>query len=167
MDRCSAGDADYKFQVSCPCGRYKAKPKHRCPSAVLTQKHLDEMLGMLEQHKYSNDNCAVTRPIGDGDIWCYVHGQGCDWTHEIPPRRVSSRSRSPRSSRRRSPTPLSPRSSRRLHSPTPRSPRSEIRWPIKTVDDIKDWVTAPHRSLREISMLNVIAAEEIAKRISK
>ena len=156
MARCSTGSADYKFQVSCPCGLYTAKPKHRCPTAVLTKWHLNEILNMLEQHKYNNESCKATRPIGDDDIWCYADGNGCDWLHEAEiidrPIRLSScsrsRSRSPVSSR---PQRIDKRYQRCGH-------------PL-TIDDIKAWVKTPARTNHEISMVNVIVATELANRI--
>lgn len=151
MARCSTGSAEYKFQVSCPCGLYTAKPKHRCPTAVLTKGHLNEILNMLEQHKYNNESCKATRPIGDDDIWCYADENGCDWIHEAgkndpppPSIRLSSRSRSPMASDERY---------QRCGHPL-------------AIDDIKSWVKAPGRTSREISMVNVIAAVELANRMN-
>ena len=107
---------------------------------------------MLEQHKYNNESCKATRPIGDDDIWCYADEKGCDWIHEaeqddLPPppsKRLPSRSRSPMSS--------DERYQRCAHS--------------LAIDDIKNWVKAPGRTSREISMVNVIAAVELANRMS-
>ena len=160
MARCSTGSADYKFQVSCPCGLYTAKPKHRCPTAVLTKWHLNEILNMIEQHKYNNESCKATRPIGDDDIWCYADEKGCDWIHEaeqddLPPppsKRLPSRSRSPMSSDKRSQSVATLLSQNVVTLPTR--------------GDIKNWVKAPGRTSREISMVNVIAAVELANRMS-
>ena len=81
---------------------------------------------------------------------CYTDEKGCAWIHEAekddpppPSIRLPSRSRSPMSS--------DERYQRCGHS--------------LAIDDIKNWVKAPGRTSREISMVNVIAAVELANRI--
>ena len=74
---------EYKFQASCMCGHYVAKPQQRLPTAVLPAWHLNEIETMMQMHQKSK-GCDV-RKIQDDQIWCFRGDDGWDWQHEDPP----------------------------------------------------------------------------------
>ena len=74
---------EYKFQASCMCGHYVAKPQQRLPTAVLPAWHLSEIEKMTQMHQRGK-GCDV-RTIQDDQIWCFMGDDGCDWQHEDRP----------------------------------------------------------------------------------
>ena len=154
---------EYKFHGSCACCSYVAKPKSLFTSWELPSWHLEEIEGMLCQHRNSK-GCRYTGPVQDHQIWCFEGDEGCQWVHERntpngaagsrPPWAAGSAGSAPRITRARSMHTTRNRS---------RSPRP-VRPPI-TMNEVKAWLISPNCTISELASINAFTANAIHRRL--